>query len=169
MYYIIKISLLLFLFSILGCSSTTNDNGHIPPPDASFRFLYTDQNGEDLLNPEHPDSWDEENLGLYYLRNGSKVQMYEANLDNPKGLNIYHSEDRQRYILRLWVSPYLEENTSITFLEFPDGSFDTLEVQGQINEYDEIDPQKLWYNSNFKWEKGSETSRYFEIDKSVVN
>lgn len=119
--------------------------------DTAIQIYYIDENGEDLLDPEHEYAISAENLEIYYLEGGEKKRVYDPNMDYPKNFSIKTDANGQHY-LSLTVSHHVTEGVSTTYLEVAErGMMDELRTEIQRSECMRA-IGKAWYNDELVWE-----------------
>lgn len=141
---ILLFSSTLILFS--GCD-TTSPPAAIPNPVVNVILLYSDDTGNDLLNPEHPDAWNENNIEIYALKNGEKERRFESRLDRPKGIFIRYDETVERYKLGIRLSVHISDGFTVTYVEFPNAQMDTLRIRAKKKNNGVLRASKFWYNN----------------------
>jgi hypothetical protein len=99
---------------------------------------------------------------VYFVRNGQAEKIYRGNLDAPKMCKVAESASGEKK-LYLFPSDYLDNNYSLTLLEFPDGKVDTVRCYITTRRGDQICKQ-VWYNGELKWQQGQD-GRRIEIVK----
>lgn len=144
-------------FVSMACSTTTEPIAGISSPGVIVSLNYVDENGNNLLGNDvnTPGAWNESNIDIYYLKKGEKVRVFESHQDNPKNFQIWH-EDKVGNYLRLLLNPYVENNYSSTYIEFPDGEIDTLRIHAELIPDFGISADKFWYNEELLFSKEGE-------------
>lgn len=61
----------------------------------------TNADGRDLLNPNNPDTFQEDGIKLFYLKNGKAEEVYEGHLDKPKGYPVFQSAEGYQIGIKL--------------------------------------------------------------------
>ncbi|HLR33079.1 MAG TPA: hypothetical protein VK074_11350, partial [Fodinibius sp.] len=79
---LVIVSVVIFLGIIQGCSMQVCGCFH--PTNIEIALSYEDQQGNDLLNPEHANALTEQNLDVYYRKDGG----YEEQLYFSESLKI---------------------------------------------------------------------------------
>jgi hypothetical protein len=125
---------------------------------------YVDQNGNDLLNPENPTSYNPNDFGLYYLKNGKKTLYYMSNYNEPHGYSkVWYFPESKLYCFRLFPpadTSYLQISNDIT---------DTIRSSVEIyNGGASMFLTKLWYNDSLVWPNDySQAHNYIVIKKQI--
>lgn len=145
-----KIIILPFIVCALtGCSTTDSDTAvHI---DIGIDLVYLDQEGQNLLNPGHADAITEANTNLYFLEDGTKRKVFESNLDCPKMFCIWQREVDSVYFMRLFPNVIKGQDTASTYIEFSDGTMDTIKVEYIYDTSSSVHTSKVWYNDELKF------------------
>jgi len=159
----------IFLITIAiaySCSKEPIDGPCIISVDVNFNIL--NQDGEDLLNPETPDYFPFEDMKLFYLINGEKVEVNDPNMDTPR--NIMLITETSPYTLRCFTSDSdagftHEENgskigTSIAYLELNENDTDTVTTEWASKDCS-FSNDKVWYNDELQ-----AVGSVFEVVKS---
>ena len=131
------------LFVSQGCDNTSGD-----VIDRVVDILLVDKENNNLLKNGviNPDD-----LNLYYLINGEKKLYYNGNYDAPKGYLIWEDQDN-RSILRIFANDDIY--TPVTLVEYTKNDVDTIKCEFHRDDSNII-VQKVWYNSELKWEVGN--------------
>lgn len=153
------------LFSFLGCSLSGNNPSAIDD-DTRIHFLFVDQEGNDLLNPDHPHAITEHNTDLYYLVKNEKQKVFEKNLDHPKHFHIWKSDETGFYYMTLFPNHNFTNNTSLTYIEFADSSTDTVKIE--VEEENIWVCTKVWFNQQLKWSIEDDGYRLLTITKNMT-
>lgn len=141
---ILLVSSVFILFT--GCD-TTSPPAAIPSPVVNVSLLYTDEAGNDLLNPDRPVAWNVHNIEIYHLKNGEKEKRFDGNLDRPKGIFIHYNETEERYKLGIRLSEHISDGFTVTYVEFPNGQMDTLRIRAEKKSNGVMRASKFWYNN----------------------
>lgn len=160
-----KILGLCFLMVFVSCSDPTIVCGCFYPTNIDIALSYEDQAGNDLLDPEHANALTEDNLDIFYRKDGS----YKEGLNGYDSYEIVEREDENNFVhVRLSSEPFEDRFASI-LIDFPNATSDTLEVRAKGKE-DELYATKIWYNGELIWtqaEEGESQRRYFEVTKTI--
>jgi hypothetical protein len=127
--------------------------------DTAVSIRYVDQQDQNWLTQQ---SLTEKDLTVYFVRNGQAEKIYRGHLDAPKMCQVIESASGEKE-LYLFPSDYLDNNYSLTLLEFPDGKVDTVRCYITTRRGDQICKQ-VWYNGELKWQQGQD-GRRIEIVK----
>lgn len=130
----------------MACST---DSGTVY--EVSIGISFVDQNGQDLLDPSHSNAITEQNTDLYYMIDDSLVKQFEGHLDHPKMFHIPDetSPHNENYQLVVFSNIIKNQDTAFTYLEFEDGSMDTIKTQYEIADNSTI-VTRVWYNGDLK-------------------
>lgn len=149
--------MILLLVGLLSACSTSQDCCTVI--DTAVNIHYLDQQGKNWLTEQ---GITEQNLTVYFVKEGQAEKIYRGNLDAPKMCKVIEGESAEKE-LRLFPSDYLANSYSLTLLEFPDGKVDTVKCYIETKGINQICKQ-VWYNGASKWQAG-QTSRRIEIIK----
>ena len=158
------VSVIVFLGIIQGCS--TQVCGCFHPTNIEMALSYEDQQGNDLLNPEHTNALTEQNLDVYYR----KDEGYEDQLYFSESLQIVQREGQNNYLLLTLSSAPFEEREASLLIDFPNAATDTLNVQAKGSK-DELYAAKIWYNDALIWPNREEDINrpYVEVTKIITS
>lgn len=153
------------LIICVACSDPNRVCGCLHPTNIDIALSFEDQTGNDLLDPEHENAITEDNLDVFYRKDGS----YAAKLNGNDSYEIIEREDENNFVhLQLSSDPFEDRYASI-LIDFPNTTSDTLDMQAKGPE-DELYETKMWYNGELIWSQGEdvgETGHYFEVVKTV--
>lgn len=164
--------LILTFLALQGCEDNNSVNLKTNI-DLGVIISYSNNIGKDLLDPDNSFSYDSENIKLFYLINGVKIEYPNSpNSDMPSGFEITKSERTGKHILT--VSTYEGDAkdswgngkliNAISYLQLKDNVVDTIKCELWRAD-NSIITKKLWYNSVLKWQSESETPLEIEIIK----
>ncbi len=95
--------------------------------DTGIAIRYTDAQGHDWLRAQQITA---DGMEVYFLCAGKKLRVYNASRDLPKSIRLFREPDTARTILGLGPSDcYTSASESVTLLEFPDHSVDTVQCR----------------------------------------
>ena len=112
-------SILLIGLAFISCEK------EIIGPDISavVNFSIVNSNGNDLLNPSVIGAITEENTEVFLLKNGTKVRLYQGNLDAPKFLKIISQNGKNVFRMFFDITNENFKDDRITqYIRFKDGS-----------------------------------------------
>jgi len=131
--------------------------------DVGLEFSILNLQNEDLLNPENPNHINEANIKLFYQINGEKQEVYNAEMDNPRGFVIFKHENKYR--IEVGLNHSETSGNSITYIQWNDNDTDTIEVAIKRTQYS-ILQDKIWLNGILIWQRGDNTTDpYFVLTK----
>lgn len=137
---------------IFSCSKNDEaiDTAAALPGDNSFNLVLKDSIGNDLLDPDHPNTYNLGSIKTFEIIDGDVIEIYNPRMDAPRGYFIFEN--------------YLDENvfgfsvpgneTSLyrTFLlEWNNQDTDTIEMEYETI-YNRNDVVKIYYNNEKKWD-----------------
>jgi len=159
--------LLLVILNLLGCS---DDDKHDVTPqqamyvDSQVYLAFKNAQGQDLLAPSTVNHFKEEDIRLYYVRDGVKREVYDPLMDMPRNLRIEDYKDG--YILRVATDepPYnvlkaageAVTGEALTLLKLNESTTDTIRTAWERRPGSFINT-KLWYNGELRWDRSSES------------
>ncbi len=156
------------VFAILTLSSCSKSNDDEPQIQHSINrgveISLKNINGEDLLDPNKPNSYNAENIKLYYLINGEKQEVFDQNMDYPRNFLIFKHESEYRIRIFQNDTETEIEPLPITFVEWNATDTDTL--QAEFYKADGlIQVIKTWFNGELKWDGENGQENFFTIIK----
>ncbi|MDX1279507.1 MULTISPECIES: hypothetical protein [Flavobacteriaceae] len=153
-----KLMILITVFTFYACSKN-DDNNEQTSIDIRIDITIKDSDGVDLLNPENPNAYLEEDIYLKYLVNGEEQNVYYGHQDHPKNLFIFEHEGTYR--IRVFPNTEASEEFPITYIYWSETDRDTIKCA--YNRYgNSIVCDKVWFNGDLIWDSGE---RYIEIIK----
>lgn len=151
---------ILLAMAILCFASCTKNNNEQMLIETDFSILITNINQEDLLSPSATGTFNSDNIKLFYLINGEKIEYYKSNYDNPKGYFIDSTNGRWGITLTPNDDP--SSDYPITYIKWNETDEDTIKCQFKRGEgYCRI--SKIIFNDKIVWDNNG--PRYFEIIK----
>jgi len=144
---------LLFLIFI-GCDKDDDDCCTIISLDANISVK--NAGGEDLLDPNNPNSYKKENIKIYHLINGEQKR---AGLDD-----IIYQDSDSVFRYRTFVNHEGNAEFPVTYIDWDETDRDTLksEIYRTDNQTRVI---KIWYNGELKWDVENGEAPDFTIVK----
>lgn len=128
--------------------------------DTGIEIKYIDENEESWLNQQ---GLNENNINVYFMKEGQKEKIFRGSLDEPKMFSI-RKNDLGEDVLRLFPSDYIENNKSRTLIEFSSIDVDTVDCLFNTSSSNMI-IEEVWYNGEPVWNASQNTSRAVEIVK----
>jgi hypothetical protein len=115
--------------------------------DTNVEISVQDKAGNDLLNPSNQSAYLAQNIKIYYLIDGIKKEINQANLDFTKNFMIYEIDGK--YQMRLFLNCSYE-STSITYVQWNENDTDTFKTE-ILKNTNLVLITKLWYNDSMVW------------------
>lgn len=129
---------------------------------AELYLTVKNNEGKDLLDPNNPESFKEEDIHLLYIVDGKAQKVYDENMTIPKGFKIVKLDSE--YSIKLFLNSDPSEKNPITYIQWDDNSIDTLKAEYRRN--GSVICTKVWFNDEIRWDSSVEnTIRSFEIVK----
>jgi len=151
--------LLPIAFVLFSCHKKNDDKTII---DTSIAISLKDNNGNDLLNPNNPNSYNTNTIKILYEIDGTQIEFYDSKLDYPKGYYIYKHENEYRIVI--FPNDNDSQANPITYIKWNDIDTDTIKCKVDRKHNSEI-CTKVWYNGNLVW-NNYDTERFFTITKN---
>ena len=148
---------ILFVLIVLlaaGCNKDDDCGCTIYSLDANISLKNT--TGDDLLDPNNPNSFKKENIRTYHLINGEQKR---AGLDD-----IIYQDNDSIYRYRIFVNYEGNDEFPITYIDWSETDRDTIksEIYRSGNVTRAI---KFWYNGELVWDGNTGTAGEFTILK----
>ncbi len=130
-----------------------------------FEIIVKNSEGEDLLNPDTPNSLNTDKIKLFYLKNGVKEEVYRPTADHPRNYLIFLDTDNQ-YRMRVFPNDLKSELLPVTYIEWNGNDTDTIMCKIEHSD-NAVLLEKLWYNNELKidFSNPDYRTRVFEIVK----
>lgn len=157
---IMKTTFYVFLVVLLFSSCKKKEDKMASNIDRKVEISVQDKAGNDLLNPSNPNAYLYENIKTYYVINGVKEEVNNANYDNPKNFMIYEKDGK--YLMRLFLNMANADSPDITYVQWSENNTDTFKCESSHNDM-LIKITKLWYNDSLVW-----TEADYSIDRSLL-
>ena len=109
---------------------------------------YQNSNGDDSLDPRTTNALKSEDMEVYVLRKGVRVQLLNYNLDYAKNFKIYGSSTEKYHMIFLFdikKESFVKKKVTM-FITYKDGSEDKLVGEFNENEGSSILLQNVWIN-----------------------
>lgn len=156
----------VFITTLFSCNKE-NENFNL---ETSIDISFIDHSGNDLLNEGTENHYDIKKIKLYYLIHGISTEVYDSNLDSPKGFFKSNDLRNGKYFLRLFPNQSNMNNRdafeTTTYLQLCNNETDTIlcEFSKNINS---LTCTKVVYNGSVVWQWNSE--RYITIQKRTTD
>ena len=150
---------LIILTSILiiSCNSDDDNEDNFYALETGIDFLVSNQNGDDLLNPNTFNAYSSENIKIFYLKDGVVEEIYNSNLDLPRNFKIVAPEDSgiEKYYMSIFLNNFVSDN-AITYVEWNETDTDT--IRANFNNGDNYSIlSKAWYNEELVFDETIDT------------
>jgi hypothetical protein len=134
---------------------------------SSLRMTIKDNVGNNLLDPNNPNSFDIDNIKIFYLINGKKNEYYEEHLHAPKGFKVIQDEFTFEYQFVIFLNNIKTEEFPITYIQWNENDTDTIKALFKYYpNSSSIEQKKIWYNNEVIWDyEITNTNPFFELVK----
>ncbi len=156
-----KLLLITCICLLFSCSKKT---GTMDDLDIYIDLKLENNSGSDLLNPNTNNSYNQENIQLFYLLNGVEQYYFCSNCDHQKRYFFFKRDNK--FVMRIFPSFKIQEDGTypITYIQWNDNDRDTIQCHINRNEDGSyIFCTKVWYNDSLVYDNNGE--RYFNIIK----
>ncbi|WP_298141784.1 hypothetical protein [Flavobacterium sp.] len=143
-------NLIVMIFLVLFSSCSNDDKPTAANLDASVSIYLKDLENKNLINTSNFLS---ENYRIYHLIDGVSTEVYDTNMDNPRGFFINY--ETSPICMALTLNHSENEQFPITYVKWNETDTDTLKAQfdrGSENNVDYVVCQKLWLNDELVWD-----------------
>ncbi len=152
---------LIFLLSAMIFSSCNSDDNDLVIIDTAINISIKDINGNDLLNPNNSNSFNENEFKILYEINGEQIVVNDDNLSYPRGFFVYQHDNEYR--IRIFPNTNQNVDYPITYIKWDELDIDTLKCEIERKESSTV-CKKVWFNEELVWQ-AYDTERFFEIIK----
>ncbi len=152
---------LLFAFIGLLLVNCANDDEQFVFANA-IELSLTDSSGNDLLNPETPNSIDITKIKLFYLVKGQLQEINDPTKDYPRNYFVYHHENNYR--IRIFLNPSEDTELLETVIKWSDTDADTI-IAAFKRTTSTVVIQKIWINEKPFWTYNDKSELYFHLVK----
>ncbi|WP_207506475.1 hypothetical protein [Telluribacter humicola] len=95
--------------------------------DAQIHLIVKDTLGLNLLDPSTPNHYNPDDIRLYYLVDGQKVEQYYPNLSSPRHFAVMRNESIDEYFIRIFLHDgTLNQEVTTTYIQWRKGDEDTI-------------------------------------------
>jgi hypothetical protein len=105
-----------------------------------------DEQGNNLLNPNHERYFDPRHIKIFYDRNGRMEEFYEGHLDMPRNFRIDPPEFERDYVMALAL------DSEKTIIRWNEHESDTIQAEIQKTDFPSVIVTKIYFNGELKWE-----------------
>ncbi|WP_316634223.1 hypothetical protein [uncultured Flavobacterium sp.] len=110
--------------------------------DASLDIVVTNSNGDDLLNPDTPNSYDQSKIRILYLVKGKLIN--EPNgTDYPRNFLMYKQDNRN--VIRVFLNNSNEEQYPETYIQWSENNTDIVKIEYNRTR-NSITKKTVWLN-----------------------
>lgn len=147
-----KLLFLIFsFFMFVSCKKPESITG--VTIDTYVDLFLKNSNGQNLLNPTTPGYFSSDQIRIYYIQNEKKVEVYNPNLDFPRGFKISKNEGNSEYFIRVFQNDvYVDKEKVTTYIQWRSDLEDTLQTQISKSNSSTIFTAKIWYNGKLKYD-----------------
>lgn len=129
------------------CGCTVMDIGTV--------IIVSDQKGQNLLDPDTPGHFVEQDIRIYFLRDGKREEVFHSNLDAPRSFSIetYGSDNE----LAMKLVPDIETKgtgVTTTIIQWNDSEEDTVACEVRNND-NGVFVTRVWYNNDLAYDPDS--------------
>ncbi|WP_310990965.1 hypothetical protein [Aequorivita marina] len=148
------LSALILLLTVVGCS--TDDDCGCTIISLDVNIALTNAAGDDLLDPDNPNSYKESAIKVYHLINDEEQR---SGVDDV----LFQGEDGT-YVYTTFVNYEGDAEYPITYIDWSETDRDTIksEIYRTDNQTRAI---KIWYNDELMWDVADGSAPYFTIVK----
>lgn len=141
--------MIIAIITMVSCSEDDKNDLDSYNFSGSFDMKVVNAAGEDLLDPQHPNAINPDNVKLYYYRNGVSEEVFNPDLHAPRNFWVIQDPDGGEYMIRMVPNYYEAEGNTITYIEWNESDTDTIESEFSFHD-DATLLHKVWYNGELK-------------------
>ena len=138
----------ILIIALIFSSCKKEQNKMSVALDNKVEISVKDKVGNDLLNPSKQGALLNQNIKIYYLLDGIKKEINQANYDLPKNFMIYEIDGK--YQMRLFLNCSSSVTTNTTYVQWNENDTDTFKTE-ILNNTKLASITKLWYNDSLVW------------------
>jgi hypothetical protein len=131
--------------------------------DTRIDIQVIDSLGNNLLNPSVPNSYNKEEVKIYFLINDEKTFIWEPLMRSPNRFFVYNEFNLGDYRIRIFPNDSENEDIPVTLIQWDTNDTDTIVCHFKRSEHD-IYCDYLWYNEMYI-DAAHSSNRYFSIVK----
>ncbi|WP_439487787.1 hypothetical protein [Algoriphagus sp.] len=154
-----KTLIFLILLGSLGCQEGADEIDQGMHISSAMNFVIVDQQNQDLLDPENPQRIDTENIRLFYLIDGQKEEVFDADMAAPRNYKVMApvpEANVNEYSLKVFMNNLETEAKPTTYIQWADGTEDVLEAAYDYYPNGSVLVQKVWLNGDLIWNMGED-------------
>jgi len=151
---------IFLIFAVLFITSCKKEKASLNL-DGGIEISIKDNLGNDLLNPSTPNAFVENEIKIYYLVDGIKKEVFNANYDHPRNFILF--EKAGEYLMGLSPNGDEKEELPVTYIEWNAFESDTIQCHFSRTS-NSVVCDKVWYNGALVWDNYS-ASRSIQIVK----
>ena len=120
--------------------------------DIVTRIIVTDSENRNLLDPSTPDHFKEEDIRIYYVKNGEREEVFNPNLDIARSFKIEQYGTDSEYAMKLFPDMEAKDSeTTTTIIKWSTTSEDTVECEIH-HEGGSTTITKVWYDGELAYD-----------------
>lgn len=155
--------LILVLASLCVVSCNNDDKGmNSAVYSVRFNMRVLNAEGEDILNPEHPDAIDTDQIKLYYVINGTAVEVYDPAMDSPRNFGV--DEDPNDGFYKISIIANHTATVTETYIDWNETDRDTIICTIEFHDNATF-LRKVWYNGEYKLDTAANMGLTFDVVK----
>lgn len=145
---------------MMSCSKDDHQDSFML--DADIELVVKDAEGNDLLDPETLNAFNESDIKLFYLINGNLEEVYNENMDYPRNFLIF--KQGGNYRIRIFLNDSENEYYPETHIQWNETEIDIIKSQF-IRTTNSVRKQKIWLNQELIWSASDKVEPLFELIK----
>jgi hypothetical protein len=141
---------------ILMFSSCTKEEQPLFASITTMAFIsLVDEQGNNLLDPDHERYYDPRYIKIFYDRNGKLEEFFQGHLDMPRNFRIDPPEFERDFLMAVAL------DSELTIIQWNETESDT--IQAEIRRIEDqvlgISAIKVYHNGELKWDGATATTR----------
>lgn len=157
-----KIILILAVFALFACNKS-NEMEEQYNLYAGLEFSVVNSQNEDLLDTTNANHLKASEIKLFYQIDGEIVEVFDADMQFPRGFMIFKHENEYR--IGVSLNHTESSDKPVTYIQWNENDTDTIEVVYNRTP-NSVVQNKIWLNGELVWELGDNTiDPYFILVK----
>ena len=134
--------------------------------DLSTIILVTDDQNQNLLDPSTPGYFKPEDIRIYYVKDGQRKDVYQANLDTPRNFRIEQFTSAKEFAMVLYPDEGTRDGEiTTTIIQWNDVAADTLECE--VHHWDSsVAITRIWNKDELVYDKDNGLTQWDDTQVS---
>ena len=121
--------------------------------DLTTYLVVTDDQNNNLLDPSTPGHFEKNKIRIFYVKDGERKEVYDANLDLPRNFDISKDNAAQEYAMKLFPDEGKSDNEiTTTLIQWNENEVDTVTCEVR-REASSVWVSKVWYDGTLAYDQ----------------